>query len=139
VSDDFHAYFDENMEALGLPAPAALFGTLQAALTTATTLAAQVDKHGPRVTLGELMVAGTRLEQLSMVAALSAAYYTGAVIGSVAVATGRVAAGGLSLGDVLATADVHGLHRPWLPATLRRWPALHDARFRTRLPAPAAP
>ncbi|WP_199754747.1 hypothetical protein [Pseudoduganella lurida] len=52
----------------------------------------------------ELIVVGTRLEKLGTVATLSAAFYVGAVVGSIAVATGRSLAGGTSLTDALLAA-----------------------------------
>ena len=86
---NFYRYFRENMDQLGLPAPESLFGTLQAALANATAFVTQIDKFGSKVTVAELVGAGTRLEKMGMIAALSASYYVGAVIGSIAVATGR--------------------------------------------------
>jgi hypothetical protein len=102
------------MESMGLPAPETLFGTLQTAVTSASTLAAFIDKFGAKVTIGEIIGAGTKLEALGAVAACSAAYYVGAVIGSIAVATGRSIAGGVTMADVLCTANHYNLNRPWL-------------------------
>ena len=69
----------------------------------------------------ELIVAGTGLEQLAAMNALSAAYYAGAVVGSLAVATGRTLSGGTSLPDVLLYSRMNHISTPWLPATLRRY------------------
>jgi hypothetical protein len=77
----FYEYFKENMEGMGLPAPESLFGSVTSAVATASTLLGQIDKFGERVTITELLRAGTKLEQLAMIGACSAAFYVGAVIG----------------------------------------------------------
>lgn len=125
---EFYRYFKENMEGLGLPAPETLFGTLQASVANATVILSQIDKFGKAVTIGELIGAGTRLEGLGVVAACSAAFYVGAVIGSIAVATGRSLAGGTSLADVIFTATRYKLNRPWLTSSLQRWPGIYNSQ-----------
>lgn len=122
---DFYRYFKENMDALGLPAPESLYGTCQAAVANAAVLLGQLDKFGRKVTVRELIVAGTRLEQLAVIGALSAAFYVGAVIGSIAVATGRVLGNGTSLADVMLLAHQKHLSRPWLRGSLQRWPGIY--------------
>lgn len=122
---DFYRYFKENMAELGLPAPENLFGSVQTAVATITVLLTNIDKFGKTVTVGELIGAGTRLERLAIVAALSASFYVGACIGSLAVATGRTLAGGTSLSDVLLLARAHRLDRPWLTPVLLRSPAIY--------------
>lgn len=124
----FYKYFKENMESLGLPAPESLFGTLQAAVANATLILNQIDKFGKAVTIGELIGAGTALEGLGAVAACSAAYYVGAVIGSLAVATGRSLAGGTSISDIVFTAHKYNLSRPWLASCFQQWPSLYNQR-----------
>jgi len=111
---NFYPYFKQNMETMGLPAPETLFGNLQTTLASVSTLAGFVDKFGPRVTVGEMIGAGSKLEALGTIAACSAAFYVGAVIGSIAVATGRCIAGGVTMADVLSTANHFNLNRPWL-------------------------
>ena len=122
---DFQRYFKENMEALGLPAPDSLFGSLQSSLTTVSVLLASIDKFGKTATIADLIGAGTRLEKLGMLGTLSAAFYAGACIGSLAVATGRSLSGGASVADVLFYARTHHLHRPWLAAELYRAPGIY--------------
>ena len=122
----FYDHFKENMEGLGLPAPATLFGTVQAAVANASVILSQIDKFGKAVTIGELIGAGTRLEGLGVIAACSAAFYVGAVIGSIAVATGRSFAGGTSISDVIFTANRYKLNRPWLMFSLSRWPGIYN-------------
>lgn len=121
----FFKYFKENKDGLGLPAPEALFGNLQLALSSVTALQAHMDKFGKAVTVREVIGATTRLEKLLIVGSLSASYYVGACIGSIAVATGRSMANRTSLGDVLYSASRHGLNRAWLPSMLQRWPGIY--------------
>ena len=111
---NFYLYFKQNMDSMGLPAPDSLFGNLERAVASVSTLTAFVDKFGPRVSVGELIGAGSKLEVLGTIAACSAAYYVGAVIGSIAVATGRSVAGGVTMAEVLFTANHYNLNRPWL-------------------------
>jgi len=126
---DFYKYFKENMEALGLvPPPDSLFGTQQLAIGTISTILGCIDKFGTKVTVMELVGAGTRLEQLAVVGAVGASYYAGALIGSLAVATGRTLSGGTSLADVLYEASKWKLDRPWLTSLFHRTPALYDPR-----------
>ena len=116
------------MEDLGLPAPETLFGTTQAAVANATVILSQIEKFGKTVTVGELIGAGTRLEALGTVAACSAAFYVGAVIGSIAVATGRSLSGGTTIADVMFTANRYSLNRPWLISSLHRWPGIYNPK-----------
>ena len=126
---DFYKYFKENMEALGLaPPPETLFGTQQAAISTISTILGCIDKFGTKVTVLELIAAGTKLEQMAVVGAVGASYYAGAAIGSLAVATGRTLGGGTSLADVLFEASRWRLQRPWLTSLFHRLPGLYDAR-----------
>jgi hypothetical protein len=129
---DFYKYFKENMDGLGLPAPDSLFGNVQAAVGSASVLLGLVDKFGKRVTIGELIGAGTRLEGLAVISACSAAFYVGAVIGSIAVATGRSLADGASLSDVMVVVNKYRFSRPWLTDILRRWPGIYKPAFASR-------
>lgn len=122
---DFYKYFKQNMDGLGLPAPESLYGNLQMAVANAAIFVGHIDKYGIAITVRDVIGAGTRLEKLGVVAALSASFYVGAVIGSIAVATGRSIAGGTSMADVLVSANRHDLNRPWLVPTLVRYPAIH--------------
>lgn len=126
---DFYRYFKENMDGLGLPAPESLFGSLQMAVSNAAVFASHLDKFARNITVGEMVGAGTRLEQLGVAATLSAAFYVGAVIGSIAVATGRTLSGGTSLADVLLLARRRNLHRHWLRPSLQKWPGIYDPRM----------
>lgn len=121
----FYDYFKENMDSLGLPAPVTLFSTAQTAVANVTIILAHIDKFGKAVTVAEVAGAATKLEKLGVVGTLSASFYAGACIGSIAVATGRSVAGGLSLADVLYSATKYHLSRPWLATLLRRSPGLY--------------
>jgi hypothetical protein len=124
---DFYKYFKENMEALGLaPPPQSLFGTQQLAISTISTILACIEKFGTKVTVLEMIGAGTRLEQMAVVGAVGASYYAGAAIGSLAVATGRTISGGTSLADVLFEASRWGFKRPWLTSLFHRRPGIYD-------------
>jgi len=124
---DFYKYFKENMEDLGLTAPPeSLYGTQALAISTISVILACIDKFGTRVTMMEVVGAGTRLEQLAVVGALGAAFYAGAAIGSLAVATGRTLSGGTSIADVLFEASSSGFNRPWLTSLLHRRPGIYD-------------
>jgi hypothetical protein len=125
----FYKYFKENMDSLGLPAPENLFGTVGAAVGNAAAILSQIDKFGKGVTIGEIIGAGTRLEGLALVGGCSAAFYVGAVIGSLAVATGRSTAGGTSLADVLFTAKKYKLDRKWLAPALQRCPSSYNCKI----------
>lgn len=121
----FYEYFKENMNALGFDAPASLYDTQQRAVATAGALITAIEKLGKTATVAEVVGATTRLEKLLVIGALSAAFYVGAVIGSIAIATGRAAAGGTSLSDVFFTASAHGLRAPWLANQLSVHPEIY--------------
>jgi hypothetical protein len=65
---------------------------------------------GPRVTVGELGVAGILSEKLCITVSMGAAYYLGAVVGSISVATGRSISGGVTIADVFFVANTHNLN-----------------------------
>lgn len=124
----FYMYFKENMEGLGLPAPEGLFGSLSAAVGNAAAILSQIDKFGTSVTIREIIGAGTRLEGLGCIGGCAAAFYVGAVIGSLAVASGRSLAGGTSMADVIFAARRYELNRKWLPSTLQRRPEIYGRK-----------
>lgn len=132
MASDFYRYFKENMDNLGLDCPETLFATKSTAVNTAITILSAIQQHGSKVTVAELIGAGTGLEKLIYLGALRASFYVGAVIGSIAVATGRSLAGGTSLADVLAEARSNHLHRPWLAGVMMRWPGIYQPHVRAR-------
>lgn len=132
MASDFYKYFKENMDSLGLDCPETLFATKGTAISTAATILAAIQQHGSKVTVAELIGAGTGLEKLIYLGALRASFYVGAVVGSIAVATGRSLAGGTSLADGLMEARSNHLHRPWLAGVLMRWPGIYQPEVRSR-------
>lgn len=119
VRKTFYGYFKENMDAMGAPCPETLFSTATTATATIKTILAEIEKHGPSVTVAELAVAGTGLEILGFAAAGTAAAYVGICIGSLAVATGKSISGGYSLGDLFATAHLHDINSEYLAYILQ--------------------
>jgi hypothetical protein len=121
------------MESLGLTAPpASLYGTQALAISTISAILAYLDKFGTKVTVIELAGAGTKLERLTVIGTLGAAYYAGAAIGSLAVATGRTMSGGTSIADVLFEASKQGWNRTWLTSLFHRRPGLYNANVSGR-------
>jgi hypothetical protein len=121
----FYSYFKENMETMGLPAPDSLFGKLATATATISAIVAAVEKFGRAVTLTELIGAGILSEKLLAVGACSAAFYAGACLGSLAVATVRTLSGGLSIADMFSCATAHSIPTPsWLWDTIATNPVL---------------
>jgi len=101
-SGDFKKYFDENMRALGLPVPASLFETFERSIAAAVVLVSTLNALGSNATMAELMGATVMLEKLGVVGSIGAAFYVGAVIGSIFVASGQVAMCGNSFADLAA-------------------------------------
>lgn len=99
-SGDFKKYFTENMNALGAPVPKSLFDSYQTAIGTAATLVGALGTLGKGATISELVGATVGLEKLLVAGAFGAAAYTGMVIGSIAVATGRSLSCGMSIADL---------------------------------------
>jgi hypothetical protein len=121
----FYSYFKENMEAMGLPAPDTLFGKLSLATATTSAIVGAVEKFGTAVTVKELVGAGILSEKLLVIGACSAAFYAGACVGSLAVATGRTLSGGLSIADAFTCASANAIPTPpWLRDTLAINPVL---------------
>jgi hypothetical protein len=129
---DFYKYFKENMDALGLAAPESLYGSVVTAQASIQGMLGYIDKFGTKVTVLEMVGAGTNLELLLTVGAAQGAYYVGATIGSLAVATGRALAGGTSLSDVMFEASRWNLKRDWLLPLLYRRPGIYDPTVRDR-------
>ena len=97
---DFKKYFTENMNALGAPVPTGLFDSYQKAIGTAAILVGVLHKLGKGATMAELIGATIGLEKLAVAAAFGAAAYTGIVIGSIAVASGRSLGCGNRISDM---------------------------------------
>ena len=101
--NDFFKYFSENMAALHLPAPYSLFATGKQAKETIGAIAHAIGAFGARATLGEIIRTIPSLsaagDLLTLGSAISASFYVGGCIGSVAVATGRLMSGGKQISD----------------------------------------
>jgi hypothetical protein len=100
---DFYRYFRENMASLNLPAPRSLFATGKQAKETIGAIAGAVRAFGTRATVGEIVGTIPSLsaagDLLTLGSAVSASFYVGACIGSLAVATGRTVSGGKQIAD----------------------------------------
>jgi len=106
---DFKKYFDENMQALGLPVPTSLFETYERALATALVMTSTFHTLGPGATLAELIGATTALEKLGLIGSIGAVFYVGAAVGSIFVANSRMAICGDSVIDLPAFLYRHNL------------------------------
>ncbi|HBO0859708.1 hypothetical protein KKY53_10675 [Pseudomonas aeruginosa] len=129
VAGDFKKYFDENMGALGLPVPSTMFDSYQTAIGTASTLVGTVATLGKGATVGELIGATVGLEKLAVAASLSAAAYTGAAIGSIAVASGRSLSCGTSIADFLVFTRQTNLHFKGAERFYARNPQVLDGSY----------
>lgn len=99
-SGDFKKYFNENMKDLGLPVPQTLFDNFNAAVANAGLILEALGTLGKGATMAEVIKATTGLERLKVAASLGASYYVGAVIGSIAVASGRSLGCGSRISDM---------------------------------------
>lgn len=93
-------HFNRNMTELGIPTPEGLFDSLTTAIATIGTLEELVRTFGPRVTINELIRAGTLSDKLLVAGGMTASAYIGAAIGSAFVATVRTLTGGLGIEDM---------------------------------------
>lgn len=100
TSGDFKKYFNENMKAMNLPVPSTLFDNFNAAIANAGLILEALNTLGKGATIAEIIKATTGLEKLKVAASLGAAYYVGAAIGSIAVASGRSLGCGYRISDM---------------------------------------
>ena len=108
-SGDFRRYFNENVQGLGLPVPSRLFDSYNAAIAHAVVMVDTLRTLGKGATVGELIGATTGLEKLKVAAAFGASAYVGAVIGSIAVASGRSFGCGSRISDLFVFRHQHKL------------------------------
>jgi hypothetical protein len=108
-SGDFKKYFNENMQALGLPVPSNLFDSYNSAVAHAAVMVEALRTLGKGATIGELVGATTGLEKLKVAAAFGASAYVGAVIGSIAVASGRSLGCGYRISDMFVFLEHNNL------------------------------
>lgn len=128
----FVHYFEQNMNALGLPAPTTPYSTVLAIAGPLKGMSDAIVTYGRTATLTQLAMRITwGFETAPIVArasgfilAMGAAYYTGAMIGSAAVATYKANSCGASILDVLAWARHYDMDTMWLEAELRSSPEI---------------
>ena len=110
----FYKSFKDNMDAMGLPAPASLFGTFAVAISTTSAIAGAITKLGSSATIAEVL--------LTIPAASGAAAFA-AGVSEVCVAAGALVASfylGACIGCLIAAAfDVYGASayyklKPWM-------------------------
>ena len=123
---DFGRYFRENMDAMGLPAPMSLFGTFTTAVSNGSMMAGVLHQLGPSATMRELAKATLKSEKFALVLGLSAAWYTGAAVGSIAVASGRSLGCGTRLSDIFVFVHRHQLRFPGWETFYHRHPQVID-------------
>lgn len=123
---DFYRYFSENMNDLGLPAPASLFDSYGKALATVSQLLAASQTLGSQATLAEIAGATTIAEKLIVAGACSASFYIGAVIGSIAVASGRSLSCGSRLSDLFAFVEQNHLEFEGWRQFYRAYPRIYN-------------
>ena len=108
-SGDFKKYFTENMNALGLTVPSGLFDTAEKATANAVLILSAIDKLGKGATMAQIAGATVAIEKLMVLGAMSASGYVGAVIGSIAVATGISLGCGYRISDMVSFLDKNNL------------------------------
>ncbi|PCM43753.1 hypothetical protein [Marinobacter sp. ANT_B65] len=108
-SGHFQKYFNENMDALGLPYPTSFFDSYNATVAHLTVMVDAIKTLGKGATVAELIGATTGLERLKIAAAFGASAYVGAVIGSLAVATGRSLGCGSRISDLFVIVEKNKL------------------------------
>lgn len=141
MPNNFYQHFADNMKALNLPAPESLFGTLTTATGSIGAMVKYIQTFGTKATVREMFMtlpgavsgagggavgfATAASEALLVVGAVSAAYYIGACLGSLAVATKRTVIKEVSVAECLSTAVANGIETPqWLLYTLTSYPSL---------------
>lgn len=141
MAKSFYDYFSENMKALNLPAPESLFGSITTATGSIGAMVKYVQTYGTKATVREMLMtlpgavsgagggaagyATAASEALLVIGAVSAAYYVGACLGSLAVATTKAISTEVSIADCLSTALAYRIDTPfWLLSTLATNPVL---------------
>lgn len=126
---DFRKYFKQNMEALGLPVPSTLIDRYQTAIGTASSLVGTLVQLDKGATMAELAGATVGLEKRMVAASLGAAAYAGAVIGGIAIASGRAPGCGSRLSDMFVFVRQNRLQFPgWQSFYARNPVVLDDSR-----------
>lgn len=129
---NWFSYFKENMSDMGLDVPSSWFGKGAKVTAYIAALVALVEKFGSRVTVTEVVKAGTKGEGLLVVGAGYASWYLGAAVGSAAVATGRTAACGTRISDVFTYAAQNQMLTPTITRQLLTHPEIYDTSRKDR-------
>ena len=119
---NFGLYFEQNMNAIGLPTSTELFGSTAAAYANIKELSEAVSLYGRHVTVHEVWGGTGKLEKLRLLGPVAAAFYTGAAIGSSAVALGKTLGCGSTIIDALTHARNNGIYDSWVEAELLSHP-----------------
>ena len=130
---DFKTYFNENMKDLGLPVPQTLFDNLNAAVANAGLVLDALETLGTGATMAEVIKATTGLEKFKVAASLGASFYVGAVIGSIAVASGRSVGCGNRMSDMFVFLQKNNLAFDGWNSFYARDPEILDKSSRFRV------
>ena len=112
----FRKYFDENMKGLGMWVPSSSFDAF-GGITAMIGAVATVVEANPMITLTQAFIRVGAAAIATNLAAITAAAWCGAAIGSFAVATGRTLSCGTSIADAMWTArSEFKIYGTWLEA-----------------------
>lgn len=124
----FAHHFEQNMKALGLPAPTSFYISVVVATATAKGMAEAIATYGRTATMGQIafrVTAGYAAAPIvaragSFILAVGAAFYAGACIGSIAVAVIKSAGctGKVTVAQVMNWARENGIYENWIEAEL---------------------
>lgn len=123
----FVHHFEENMKALGLPAPTTIYTSSVAIIAAVKSMSDIIGTYGRSASLTQLAMRATWGFALSgvvsrvagIVLALRASYYVGACIGSAAVATRKsMGCGTTTVADVMNWARKNGIYESWIEGEL---------------------
>lgn len=124
----FAHYFEENMQAIGLPAPNSGYTTIVAVVGALKGMSDAIATYGRTATPAQLAlritwgysVAPIVARAAGFILAVGAAYYVGAMIGSAAVAAYKAAgcSGPISVAQVVSWARSQDIDSQWLEAEL---------------------
>jgi hypothetical protein len=126
------SYFKENMEALGLAVPTSWYGAQTVVTGAISSLVSVHARFGSRVTVGELVKAGTKADAMVVIFGMSASWYLGGAVGSAAVATGRHMACGTQIIDVFSYAARNRMLTQPIQHQLVAHPEIYDIARRNR-------
>lgn len=127
-SGDFVKYWEENMDRLGMWIPMSTYETV-GGLAGLISAVATVAETNPGASLMQALVRAKISVIGANVLALSAAGWTGAAIGSAAVALGRTLSCGTTIADALWIArEQFSVSGTWLEAEFLRNPRILQAK-----------